>query len=129
MSESCPKCGAEVREEGWKYRRFECLTLEFDELPTVPPPCPAELRESAECLRRQRAQRDERIATLEAELAEAQAHNAAVKVIVAAAIECEMCPGYIIEDDGWHPCSVCAQKLREAIRTLPAEERSWWEEA
>ena len=64
MSEqtTCPGCGAGVREEHFSDRRFECMTLELDELGLIG----AELRESADCLRRQLAQRDERNAALEA---------------------------------------------------------------
>lgn len=65
MSEpKCPGCGANVREEHFSYRRFECMTLELDELGLIG----AELRESADCLRRQLAQRDERIGELEEQL-------------------------------------------------------------
>lgn len=67
MSEpKCPGCGAEVREEHVSYRRFGCMTLELDALG----PIQYELREDAECLRRQLAQRDERNAALEAEIVE-----------------------------------------------------------
>lgn len=60
-----------------------------------------------ECYRRQLAQRDERIAEL-------TAHLAAVKPLVRAALKQE-------------PTATLALAL--AIRSLPAEERAWWEEA
>lgn len=62
MSEpmTCPGCGANVREEHFSYRRFECMTLEFDAFG----PIQYELRESADCLRRQLAQRDEKLKKL-----------------------------------------------------------------
>ena len=64
MSEpKCPGCGAAVREDYPNYRRFECMTLEFDAFG----PIQYELRESADCLRRQLAQAQERIKELEAQ--------------------------------------------------------------
>lgn len=65
MSEpmTCPGCGANVREEHFSYRRFECMTLEFDAFG----PIQYELRESADCLRRQLSQAEARIKELEAQ--------------------------------------------------------------
>lgn len=63
MTETCPGCGAEVREEHVSYRRFGCMTLELDALG----PIQYELREDAECLRRQLSQAQERIKELEAQ--------------------------------------------------------------
>lgn len=83
MSEpKCPGCGAAVREDYPNYRRFECMTLEFDAFG----PIQYELRESADCLRRQLAQRDERNAALEARIKELEADLAATAPVVRAAI-------------------------------------------
>lgn len=78
---TCPGCGAEVREDYPNYRRFECMTLEFDAFG----PIQYELRESADCLRRQLAQRDERNAALEARIKELESGLAALAPVVRAA--------------------------------------------
>ena len=62
MSETCPGCGAKVREGYSNYRRFDCMALEFD----ADGPIKYEFRADKECLSRQIAQRDERIKWLEA---------------------------------------------------------------
>ena len=52
-----------MREDYPNYRRFECMTLEFDAFG----PIQYELRESADCLRRQLSQAEARIKELEAD--------------------------------------------------------------
>ena len=61
MSETCPGCGAPVHTEFENFRRFCCMTYEFDRIPQAG----ADLNESETCLRRQLAQRDARIKELE----------------------------------------------------------------
>ena len=65
-SETCPGCGAKVREGYSNYRRFDCMALEFD----ADGPIKYEFRADKECLSRQIAQRDERNAALEARIKE-----------------------------------------------------------
>lgn len=170
--ERCPKCGAEFayQEERGGWVHWRCLSCRDRD---------GRFRASYECLVRQLAQRDERIAELEsdillyrgrleylartvvfdgprmdlggglssetlqtssleavlAERAEAKAHLAAVKPLVRAAMKQEQA----IRDAargygglGFVPrgaAGIYCQCAEEAVRSLPAEERAWWEEA
>ena len=111
MSEpmTCPKCGAGVREEHFSYRRFECMTLELDELGLIG----AELRESADCLRRQLAKRDERNAALEARNKELEGERA--KLLDDKFTLCAYCgAGFVNTED-----ADAGQQVGDHIATCP----------
>lgn len=111
-----------MREDYPNYRRFECMTLEFDAFG----PIQYELRESADCLRRQLAQRDERNAALEARNGELEADFVAVApVVLAAAMQVEARDAWtaLIDSAASAAYYDACETTEGAARALPADVR------